>query len=64
MLKKSRRCPYCGKKIKMEAIKCRYCGAFSESEHMAKPCILCRIMIGVSLALLLIWLVVFVGISG
>ena len=29
----TRRCPFCGEKIRHEAIKCRFCGEFSEPEQ-------------------------------
>lgn len=63
MFGKFRKCPYCGKRIRREAIKCRYCGSFSEAENDVASCTWCRVMIGISVVLILVWLVVFIGLS-
>lgn len=57
-------CPFCGGKIRVEAIKCRHCGAFLENVQTQKqPCWICLIL-GVWLLVLLAWVVVFILTSG
>lgn len=48
----TRRCPFCGKKIRYEAIKCRFCGEFSESKKK-DICVACQVMMAICLFVLL-----------
>jgi len=60
-LSATRSCPYCGKKIKHEAIKCRFCGEFSQKNtEQNDVCVACQVMMVVCIFILLIGIAVFI----
>lgn len=54
----TRRCPSCGEKIRREAIKCRFCGEFSDPDQK-DVCVACQVMMAICLLILLIGVGVF-----
>ena len=55
----TRRCPFWGEKIRHEAIKCRFCGEFSEPEQH-DVCVACQVMMAICLFILLAGIGVFI----
>jgi len=63
--KETRTCPVCGAQIKREAIKCRFCGEFSEADSDDdEVCIACQVMMGICVLVALIGVAVFLWQSG
>ena len=63
--KETRSCPSCGAQIKHEAIKCRFCGAFSKADSDDHDtCIACQVMAGICVLIALVGMAVFLWQSG